>query len=130
MGNMSASRSYDGCVTQWGHTSIAYIMPYLEASNTFNWVNFQFTSTASGQFTAFRSKVNVLLCPDDTPNVNLTQSNFIATFDVSYAGMRGLTENLYYSWGTGATRPRTRVAAVRSTVKESSAPISPTPSPT
>jgi prepilin-type processing-associated H-X9-DG protein len=71
----------------------------------FNTINFQLNYHYKAQFTAYRSKVNVLLCPDDTPNVDLTQSNFIATFDVSYAGMRGMTENLYYSWGTGATAP-------------------------
>src|SRR5271170_6074353 len=51
MGTMGHSRPFDGCVTYWGHTWIAYIMPYLEASNTFNTINFQLNYQYQAQFT-------------------------------------------------------------------------------
>jgi len=105
MGNMRGSREFDNCATFWGHTWVSYILPYIEGGSQFNAVNYSRVYNSVSQFTAFRMKNATFLCPDDTKNTDLTQSGFIATFQTSYAAVRGLTENMYYSWGTGATAP-------------------------
>ena len=106
MGNMLGSRTFDQCATFWGHTWINFMLPYMEGGNQFNAVNFSRPYNSVSQFTAFRIRVGSLICPDDTPNTDPhAWPDFIATLQTSYAGNRGLTENLYYSWGTGATAP-------------------------
>ncbi|MDX2039549.1 MAG: DUF1559 domain-containing protein [Isosphaeraceae bacterium] len=105
MGNLTRSRTHDNCGTYWGHTWLNFILPYMEQGNQYNAANFSRPYNSTFQFTAFRQKVGALICPDDTPNVDLTQVGFIATMQTSYYAMRGITENLWYSWGTGATAP-------------------------
>jgi prepilin-type processing-associated H-X9-DG protein len=105
MGNSGRSRTYDNCNTYWGHTWLNFIMPYLESGQQYNAANFSRAYNSASQFTAFRGRISTLICPDDTQNYDLTQAGFIATMQTSYYGMRGLSENLYWSWGTGATAP-------------------------
>jgi prepilin-type processing-associated H-X9-DG protein len=105
IGNMTQSRLYDNCGTYWGHTWAAMILPYMEGGNTYNAANFGLAYNYRAQFTAYRTRVSVYICPDDTQSTDLTQSGFIATLQSSYQGMRGMTENLYYSWGTSAGAP-------------------------
>jgi prepilin-type N-terminal cleavage/methylation domain-containing protein/prepilin-type processing-associated H-X9-DG protein len=105
MGSLSRSRQYDACATYFGHTWLDYILPFLEGGNQYNVVNFQRPYNSSQLITAFRMKVGSLLCPDDTPNVDLTQQNFIPTMQTSYYAMRGLSENVYWWWGTSPTAP-------------------------
>jgi prepilin-type N-terminal cleavage/methylation domain-containing protein/prepilin-type processing-associated H-X9-DG protein len=105
MGVLRQSRGYDACATTFGHSWAAFILPYMESSAQYNAVNFSRVYNSVSQFTAFRIRVNSYMCPDDTLNTDLTQQGYIATWQSSYAGVAGLTELIYYSWGTGATAP-------------------------
>jgi prepilin-type N-terminal cleavage/methylation domain-containing protein/prepilin-type processing-associated H-X9-DG protein len=105
MGNSTQSRTYDNCVTYWGHTWLSFSLPFLEEGNQYNAANFSRVYNSLSQFTAFRMRVSTLLCPDDTPNTDLTPQGYIVTMQTSYFAMRGLTENLWYSWGTSTSAP-------------------------
>jgi len=105
MDRINLSRTYDNCVTPWLHGWISFSLPFLEGGAQYNAINFSRPYNTSAQNTAYQLKVNTLLCPGDSPNVNLNTQGDIATMESSYAGMSGLTENVYYSWGTAATAP-------------------------
>jgi len=105
MGNMRQSRQFDNCVTFWGHSWLNYTLPYMEAGNQFNSINFSRPYNSVTQFTAFRLKIGTIICPDDSQNVDLTNSGFIVTMQTSYGAMRGLSENIWWSWGTGVGAP-------------------------
>jgi prepilin-type N-terminal cleavage/methylation domain-containing protein/prepilin-type processing-associated H-X9-DG protein len=105
MGRLHRSRSYDNCATSWEHSWINYTIPFMEAGAQFNAINFFRPYNSITQFTAFRLKLNTLLCPDDDPNTDLSSQGYIVTMQTSYAGMSGLTENVYYYWGTSTTAP-------------------------
>jgi prepilin-type N-terminal cleavage/methylation domain-containing protein/prepilin-type processing-associated H-X9-DG protein len=105
MGAITRSRTYDNCGVYWGHTWLNSILPYLEATNQYNSVNFSRPYNSVTQFTAFRLKIGTLICPDDTANTDLTNQGFIVTMQSSYYAMRGLTENTYYYWGLSTTAP-------------------------
>jgi len=105
MGNSWRSRTYDNCATNWGHTWMNFMIPYMEAGNQYNAINFMRPYNSVVQFTAFRLKIASLICPDDQENQDLTTSGYIVTMQTSYYSMRGMTENLWYSWGTGTTAP-------------------------
>jgi prepilin-type N-terminal cleavage/methylation domain-containing protein/prepilin-type processing-associated H-X9-DG protein len=102
---LTRSRTYDNCASSWLHTWLNYSLPYMEAGNQFNSINFMRPYNSVTQFTAFRLKHGSLICPDDTPNVDLTAQGFIVTMQTSYYAMKGLSENQWWSWGTGATAP-------------------------
>jgi prepilin-type processing-associated H-X9-DG protein len=105
MGNMGRDRWLNNCSVAWLHTWMNYILPYMEGTNQYSAVNFSRPYNSIYQFTAFRGKFSSFLCPDDTENVDLTQQGFIATYQTSYVGMRGMTENLYWTWGRATTAP-------------------------
>jgi prepilin-type N-terminal cleavage/methylation domain-containing protein/prepilin-type processing-associated H-X9-DG protein len=105
MGRINLSRQYDNCQAAWLHSWINFTLPYMDGGNQFNAVNFSRVYNSVVQFTAFRLKINTLLCPDDQPNTDLTASGYIVTMQSSYAGMSGLTENIYYYWGTATSAP-------------------------
>ncbi len=96
---------HDGCVTWFAWGWHDYILPYMESGNQYNSINFYLAYNYRAQFTGFQTRIASLVCPDDTPNVDLTTQGIIACMQTSYYGMRGMSENLYYSWGTGATAP-------------------------
>ncbi len=100
MGRLHRSREYDNCLTMWGHTWGMYILPFMEGSNQFNAVNFMRPYNSTFQFTSVRLKVSAYLCPEDSPNIDLTSSGYIGTLQTSYAGVAGISEGIYYSWGT------------------------------
>jgi prepilin-type N-terminal cleavage/methylation domain-containing protein/prepilin-type processing-associated H-X9-DG protein len=102
MGNSTRSLAYDNCGTYWGHNWLSFILPYMEGGNSYNAANFSLAYNFRAQFTAFRGRISVLICPDDTQAVDMTQLGYIATLQTSYQGMRGMTENLYYWWGPGS----------------------------
>ncbi len=109
MGRFTRSRFNDPsgtpCGTTYLHTWASYILPFMESSAQYAAVNYSRVYNSVSQFTAFRMRVNSYMCPDDSLNTDLTQSGFIATWQGSYAGVAGLTEFVYYWWGSGATAP-------------------------
>ncbi len=82
------------------------ILPYLEQPAAFNAINFngQAGYNSVRNFTGFGVKINSLVCPSDTPQSN-TPAGEILNPQVSYAGVGGLTENVYYQWGVAAGQP-------------------------
>jgi prepilin-type N-terminal cleavage/methylation domain-containing protein/prepilin-type processing-associated H-X9-DG protein len=105
MGRLTRSRQRDNCTTVFLHTWAAYVLPYMESTAQYNAVNFELVYNSIRQFTAFRMKVSSYMCPSDTPNTDLTGQGFIATWQSSYSGVMGLTEGVYYWWGSGPTAP-------------------------
>jgi prepilin-type processing-associated H-X9-DG protein len=106
MGNMRGDRKNGtNCATNYGHTWANYILPFIESGAQFNTINFVRPYNSVTQFTAFRLKVSSYICPDDSRNTDLTASGFIATWQSSYSGVRGLTESQYYSWGAAPDAP-------------------------
>jgi prepilin-type N-terminal cleavage/methylation domain-containing protein/prepilin-type processing-associated H-X9-DG protein len=105
MGRIDRSRQYDNCVTQWSHSWMNFTLPFMEAGAQYNAINFSRTYNSVTQFTAFRLKLNTLLCPDDDPNVDLSARGYIVTMQTTYHGMSGLTECMGFFWGTGTTAP-------------------------
>jgi prepilin-type N-terminal cleavage/methylation domain-containing protein/prepilin-type processing-associated H-X9-DG protein len=103
MGRLYKSREYDNCSTVWDHSWINYTLPFLEAGSQYNAVNFSRPYNSITQTTAFRLKINTLLCPDDDPNVDLTAQGYITTMQTSYTGMGGLTEIMMFFWGSSLT---------------------------
>ncbi len=103
MGRINQSRTYDNCATAWLHGWISFSLPFLEGNAQYNAINFSRPYNTSAQNTAYQLKVNTLLCPGDSPSVNLNPLGDIATMQSSYAGMSGLTENVYFTWGTSAS---------------------------
>jgi prepilin-type N-terminal cleavage/methylation domain-containing protein/prepilin-type processing-associated H-X9-DG protein len=83
------------------------ILPYLEQPAAFNALNFngQAGYNSVRNFTGFGVKVNSLVCPSDTPQSPLPAGDILNP-QTSYAGVGGLTENVYYGWGgtTNANR--------------------------
>jgi prepilin-type N-terminal cleavage/methylation domain-containing protein/prepilin-type processing-associated H-X9-DG protein len=84
-----------------GMSWMTYILGNLEGGNIYNAVNFSLTYQYGAQFTALKSRINTYVCPSDLP-IGPDPTGFIATLATSYAGNRGLTENLYYGWGPGS----------------------------
>jgi prepilin-type processing-associated H-X9-DG protein len=105
IGNLTYIRRSDNCATYWGYTWLDYILPYLEVNDRYNAGNFSRPYNSRSQLTAYHRTISTLICPDDTQNVDLTGQGFIFTMQTSYTAMRGLTENLYYSWGKSPDAP-------------------------
>jgi prepilin-type N-terminal cleavage/methylation domain-containing protein/prepilin-type processing-associated H-X9-DG protein len=80
----------------YGHTAMSYILPYIEGVNQWNAMNFWLPYDTFAQTTAFYTKVSSYLCPDDTTPATLPV-NFIATAQTSYAPVRGIRENIFWS---------------------------------
>jgi prepilin-type N-terminal cleavage/methylation domain-containing protein/prepilin-type processing-associated H-X9-DG protein len=104
IGNMTQSRTYDNCVTTWGHTWATMMLPYMEAGNTYNAANFSRVWNSGSQTTAYRQKINSLICPDDGQQPDMPL-NFVGMLFSSYEAMRGMTETSLYWWGAGTTAP-------------------------
>jgi prepilin-type N-terminal cleavage/methylation domain-containing protein/prepilin-type processing-associated H-X9-DG protein len=79
-----------------------YILPYVEQSQAYNALNFNGGAYYNSlrNFTGFGIKVNSYVCPSDTPQSALPAGDILNP-QTSYAGAGGLTENVYYSWGSG-----------------------------
>jgi prepilin-type N-terminal cleavage/methylation domain-containing protein/prepilin-type processing-associated H-X9-DG protein len=110
MGRIAKTKQYDNCVTFWGHSWLNVTLPFMEAGAQFNAINFNRPWDNATQVTAYRVKVNSLLCPgDDRVNssvwTNLTTGGIITPMQASYAGMSGLTEIALYAWNITATSP-------------------------
>lgn len=105
MGNVAQGRQADNCDRYMGHTWQNYIMPFMETSAVYNSVNFDRVYNSLVQVTAFQLKISAYLCPDDSTSVDLTSQGHIVTMQTSYAAMRGLTENLFHSWGEEPDAP-------------------------
>jgi prepilin-type N-terminal cleavage/methylation domain-containing protein/prepilin-type processing-associated H-X9-DG protein len=104
LGTMRNSRTRDGCTTNFLYSWLAYTIPYLEGNAQYNSINFDLVYNSIRNSTGLRLKVNSLLCPTDSP-ASPPAAGFIDMAQVSYGGVRGLTENIWYGWGTGATAP-------------------------
>jgi prepilin-type N-terminal cleavage/methylation domain-containing protein/prepilin-type processing-associated H-X9-DG protein len=105
MGRINQSRTYDNCATPWLHGWVSFMLPFMEGGSQYNAINFSRVYNSVTQNTAYELKVAALLCPGDTPDANLNSQGYIATMQCSYAGMSGLTENVFYSWGTSTSAP-------------------------
>jgi prepilin-type N-terminal cleavage/methylation domain-containing protein/prepilin-type processing-associated H-X9-DG protein len=105
MGRIDRSPQYTNCVNLIGHSWMNFTLPFLEGGAQYNAINFNLPYNTRAQFTAFRLKINTLLCPDDDPNVDLTAQGYIVTMQTSYAGMSGLTEITIYRWNPGPGQP-------------------------
>ena len=105
MGRLDRSAQYDNCADPIGHSWINFTLPFMEGGAEYSAINFSRPYNSVTQFTAFRLKINTLLCPDDDPNVDQTAQGYIATMQTSYHGMSGLTEITIYRWNAGPTQP-------------------------
>jgi prepilin-type N-terminal cleavage/methylation domain-containing protein/prepilin-type processing-associated H-X9-DG protein len=81
-----------------------YLMAYLEQGNTYNSLNFLLTWQYGAQNTAFDTRIATYICPSDSTFIE-EPAGYVQYVQTSYAPCRGNTENIYYSWGTGATAP-------------------------
>jgi len=95
-----------GCDPDWEflHAWMAYILPQIEQGADYNAVNFSLPYNTFANDTCYRVSLSVYFCPSDTSNVKLP-AGFIGIIQSSYAGVRGLTENLGYSWTPGPGVP-------------------------
>ena len=80
----------------YGHTAMSYILPYIEGSNQYNAINYSLPYNRFGQTTAFYTKVASYICPTDGSAVSLPAA-FIATAQTSYAPVRGIRENIFWT---------------------------------
>jgi prepilin-type N-terminal cleavage/methylation domain-containing protein/prepilin-type processing-associated H-X9-DG protein len=80
----------------YGHTVMSYILPYIEGSNQYNAINYSRPYNTFAQTTAFYTKVASYICPTDGSPVSLP-ANFIATAQTSYAPVRGIRENIFWT---------------------------------
>ena len=98
MGNMTQSwRDDPNCGgAYYGHTAMSYILPYIEGSNQYNAINYSLPYNRFGQTTAFYTKVASYICPTDGSAVSLPAA-FIATAQTSYAPVRGIRENIFWT---------------------------------
>jgi prepilin-type N-terminal cleavage/methylation domain-containing protein/prepilin-type processing-associated H-X9-DG protein len=78
------------------------ILTYLEQPAAFNAINFNGMAGYNSirNFTGFGVKISSLICPSDTPQTPPPAGDILNP-QTSYAGVGGLTENVYYSWGSG-----------------------------
>lgn len=78
------------------------LLPYVEQAAAFNSINFNGNAGYNSirNFTGFGVLLNAMICPSDTGQTPLG-AGFILTPQTSYAGVGGLTENVYYGWGSG-----------------------------
>ena len=111
------------CGSIQSHTVFAFILPYMEQTQTYNAINFSLpswghpTTASSGasdnwayfQATAFTTKVNAYLCPSDQWSredgggsaQGVISGNRNAYSPTSYAAVAGTIECLWYGyWGT------------------------------
>ncbi len=94
----------NNCAKYWGFTWADYILPYMEQSASLNALNYSGSYASVRNVTTFSNKVSSYVCPSDTPNSPPPAAD-IPSPQASYAGVAGLTENLFYSWGIGAGQP-------------------------
>jgi prepilin-type N-terminal cleavage/methylation domain-containing protein/prepilin-type processing-associated H-X9-DG protein len=80
----------------YGHTAMSYILPYVENTNQYNSINYALPYNRFAQTTAFYNKVSSYLCPSDGTAVSIPPQ-FIATAQTSYAAVRGIRENIYWT---------------------------------
>jgi prepilin-type processing-associated H-X9-DG protein len=106
MGYNRGSSSANGC-QYLGYSWEVAILPYTEQSAAFNSLNFNGNAGYNSvrQFTGFGVKISSLICPSDTPQSPLPVGDILNP-QTSYAGVAGLTENIYWGWGgtTNASR--------------------------
>ncbi len=80
----------------YGHTAMSYILPYIEEVNQWNAINYSLPYNTFAQTTGFYNKVSSYLCPSDTSAATLPPV-FIATAQTSYAPVRGIRENIFWT---------------------------------
>jgi prepilin-type N-terminal cleavage/methylation domain-containing protein/prepilin-type processing-associated H-X9-DG protein len=99
MGNVTSSLAFRCDLNNWyfGHTWMNFIMPHIESSSQYNAINFSLPYNYFAQDTAFGAQVGIFVCPSDG-QADVLGPQFISTVQTSYAGSRGLTENLFFSW--------------------------------
>jgi prepilin-type N-terminal cleavage/methylation domain-containing protein/prepilin-type processing-associated H-X9-DG protein len=95
-----------GCDGNWNfrHSWMALILNQVEQGNMYNAVNFSWPNDYTPNITCYKITVASFICPSDLPNVKLPDG-FISIIQSSYAGNRGLTENLVYTYTPSATAP-------------------------
>ena len=84
------------------HTMFSHILPFMEATNNYNALNFTFSALNSQNTTGFSNLVNAYVCPSDlkgSPN-NPSQGS-ISTPTASYGMVIGVTEVIYYGFYGG-----------------------------
>ena len=83
-----------------GYTWEVALLPYVEQPAAFNSLNMNGNAGYNSirQFTGFGVKVSSLQCPSDFTQ-NPSPAGYILNTPTSYAGVGGLTENVYYYWG-------------------------------
>ncbi len=99
MGNITRSAAEDPTCngTYYGHTAMSYILPFLEDGALYNIMNFSRPYNSPQQNTAYATLVSVYLCPSDSAAVRLDPTMFIGLPQTSYAPVRGLRENIFWS---------------------------------
>jgi type II secretory pathway pseudopilin PulG len=80
-----------------GHSAFAFMLPYIDGSNSYNALNFAFPYNYTVNFTAQGSKVASYVCPSDTPSVP-DPTGFIVLAQASYSGVEGTQEQLIWNW--------------------------------
>ncbi|WP_435022395.1 DUF1559 domain-containing protein [Tundrisphaera sp. TA3] len=103
MGSFKASRA-DNCVFQYRHTFNSFIMSYLEQGSVYSSINFTRGWNSSFQNTAWSTQIAAYTCPSDTP-AKQSDPGYVQYVQTSYAPVRGGTENIVFSWGSGAAAP-------------------------
>ncbi len=87
----------NGCSVNVYFSWMMFIEPYLEQGNASNACNFSLTGPAFANDTAVRFQVASYICPSDSRAEQIPLT-FFYTFQTSYAGSVGLTENTIYTW--------------------------------
>jgi prepilin-type N-terminal cleavage/methylation domain-containing protein/prepilin-type processing-associated H-X9-DG protein len=104
MGVYSRKRIGPGACQSELHAWGSYILPFVEQSGLQNSVNYDRVYNSIMQNTAFSTRVSSYLCPSDSDHEQ-TPTGYVKMIQMSYAANMGMTEVIYYSWGSGDTAP-------------------------
>jgi prepilin-type N-terminal cleavage/methylation domain-containing protein/prepilin-type processing-associated H-X9-DG protein len=98
MGNITQSWFDSQTCTgvHYGHTVMSYILLFIEGSNQWSAINYSLPYNTFAQTTAFYTKVSSYICPSDSTAASLPLE-FIATAQTSYAAVRGIRENIFWT---------------------------------
>lgn len=95
-----------GCDSNWqlGHAWMSLILGQMEQSTIYNSVNYALPYDRSANVTCYLATISSYICPSDL-RAEKMPPGYIGLIQSSYAGVRGLTENLGYTWTPGAGAP-------------------------
>ena len=83
------------------YSAFAYMLPYLEGTNTYNAYNFSWNFAAVANTTAQSVQVSAFNCPTDTQFTQAPAGD-VQYVHSSYATNRGQNENIRFNWAKGA----------------------------